>query len=51
MNPQSEPLLIDATETCRVLGIGRSLLYSMIASAKAPPSFRVSRKRMFAEPT
>jgi predicted DNA-binding transcriptional regulator AlpA len=47
MNEPQAPLLIDAAETCRLLGIGRSLLYSLMASGKAPPSLRVARKRMF----
>jgi predicted DNA-binding transcriptional regulator AlpA len=44
---ETDPLLIDCAEVCRLLGFGRSLLYGMIASGKAPPSFRVCRKRMF----
>lgn len=42
------PRLISVQDAIRVLGIGRSKFYQMIASGEAPPHVLIGGKRLFA---
>lgn len=42
---ESAPLLVDATEVARLLGIGESTVWRLASSGKLPESVRVGRSR------
>ena len=39
------PLLVDAREAARLIGISRTLLYGLVSSARAPAGCRLGRCR------
>jgi excisionase family DNA binding protein len=43
----TDPLLLSIDDTGKLLGVPRRTLYSMMASGKLPPSFKLGGKRVF----